>query len=62
MNAKSKCNNLLKQSKKNYIRDTSNKGAATSKILAKKEQQLASHSGIQSNPLLLITVFKQIKA
>ena len=30
------------KSKKNYIKDTSNKGTATSKVLAKKEQQLAS--------------------
>ena len=30
-NIKNKCNNLLKQSKKKYIKDISNKGAATSK-------------------------------
>ena len=30
-NVKSKCNNLLKQSQKKYIKDISNKGAATSK-------------------------------
>ena len=29
-------------------------------MLAIKEQQLVSHSGIQSNPLLLIKVFKQM--
>ena len=30
-NIKNKCNNLLKQSKEKYIKDISNKGAATSK-------------------------------
>ena len=51
-NIKNKCNNLLKQSKKKYIKDISNKGAATSKSF---------WPGIQSNPLLLIKVFKQMK-
>ena len=36
-NIKNKCNNLLKQSKKKYVKDINNKGAAT------------SHSGMQSN-------------
>ena len=50
-NIKKKWNNLLEQSKKKNIKN-SDKGAATSNI---------SHSGIQSNPLLLIQLFKQMK-
>ena len=45
-NAESKYNNLLKQSKKNYIKDTSNKWAATRKISAKKEQEEFCCSGV----------------
>ena len=37
-NIKNKCNDLLKQAKKKYVKDSI------------KQQELVSHSGIQSNP------------
>ena len=47
---KNKCNNLLKQSKKKYIKNISNKGAATSKAFWNTVK-----------PFTLIKVFKQMK-
>ena len=48
-NIKNKCNNLLKQSKKKYIKDISNKGAATSKTFWNSVKPFITHKGIQTN-------------
>ena len=47
-NIKNKCNNLLKQSKKKYIKDISNKGAATSKSFWNAVKPFITHKGIQT--------------
>ena len=48
-NIKNKRNNLLKQSKKKYIKDISNKGAATSKSFWNPVKSFFTHKGIQIN-------------
>ena len=48
-NIKSKCNNVLKKCKKNYIKDISNKGAATSKSFWNTVKHFITHKGIQIN-------------
>ena len=48
-NIKNKCNNLLKQSKKKYIKVVSNKGAATSKSFWNAVKSFIAHKGIQTN-------------
>ena len=57
-NIKNKCNNLLKQSKKKYIKDISNKGAATSKSFWNTVKPFITHKGIQTNENITIEVEK----
>ena len=57
-NIKNKCNNLLKQSKKKYIKDISNKGAATSKSFWNTVKPFITHKGIQTNENIIIEVEK----
>ena len=62
-NIKNKCNNLLKKSKKKYIKDISNKGAAASKSFWNPIKPFITHKGIQTNEKITIEVEKneQIK-
>ena len=57
-NIKNKCNNLLKQSKKKYIKDISNKGAAASKSFWNPIKPFITHKGIQTNENITIEVEK----
>ena len=57
-NIKNKCNNLLKQSKKKYIKDISNKGAATSKSFWNTVKPFITHKTIQTNENITIEVEK----
>ena len=57
-NIKNKCNNLLKQSKKKYIKDISNKGAATSKSFWNTVKPFITHKGIQTNDNMTTEVEK----
>ena len=57
-NIKNKCNNLLKQSKKKYIKNISNKGAATSKSFWNPVKPFITHKGIQTNENITIEVEK----
>ena len=57
-NNKSKCNNLLKQCQKKYIKDISNKGAATSKSFWNTAKPFISHKGIQTNENITTEVEK----
>ena len=58
---KNKCNNLLKQSKKKYIKDISNKGAATSKSFWNAVKPFITHKGIQTNENITTEVEKNEK-
>ena len=60
-NIKNKCNNLLKQSKKKYIKDISNKGAAISKSFWNTVKPFIIHKGIQTNENITIEAEKNIK-
>ena len=60
-NIKNKCNNLLKQSKKKYIKDISNKGAATSKSFWNTVKPFITHKGIQTNENITIEQRKMNK-
>ena len=60
-NIKNKCNNLLKQSKKKYIKYISNKGAATSKSFWNAVKPFITHKGIQTNENITIEVEKNKK-
>ena len=53
-NMKNKCNNLVKQSKKTYINNISNKGAATSKSFWNTFKPFITHKGIQINEKITI--------
>ena len=55
-NIKNKCNNVLKQCKKKYIKDISNKGAATSKSFWNTFKHFITHKGIQINENITIEV------
>ena len=55
-NIKNKCNNLLKQSKKKYIKDISNKRAATSESFFNTVKPFITHKGIQVNENMTIEV------
>ena len=55
-NIKNKCNNLLKQSKKKYIKDISNKRAATSESFFNTVEPFITHKGIQVNENMTIEV------
>ena len=57
-NNKNKCNNLLKQCQKKYIKDISNKGAATSKSFWNTAKPFISHKGIQTNENITTEVKK----
>ena len=57
-NIKNKCNNLLKQSKKKYIKNISNKGAATSKSFWNPVKPFITHKGIQTNENITIEAEK----
>ena len=57
-NIKNKCNNLLKQSKKKYTKDISNKGAATSKSFWNTARPFITHKSIQTNENITIEVEK----
>ena len=57
-NIKNKCNDLLKQSKKKYIKYISNKGPATSKSFRNLVKPLITHKGIQTNENITIEVEK----
>ena len=52
---------LLKQSKKKYIKDSSNKGAATSKSFWNTVKHFITHKGIQTNENITIEVEKNKK-
>ena len=60
-NIKNKCNNLLKQSKKKYIKDISNIGAATSNSYWNKVKPFITHKGIQTNENMTTEVEKNEK-
>ena len=60
-NIKNKCNNLLKQSTKKYIKDISNKGAAASKSFWNAVKPFITHKGIQTNENITIDVEKNEK-
>ena len=53
-NIKNKCNNLLKQSKKKYIKDIRNEGAATSKSFWDTVKPFITDKGIQTNESITI--------
>ena len=53
-NIKNKCNNLLKQCKKKYIKYISNKAAATSKLFWNTVKPFVTHKGIQTNENITI--------
>ena len=55
---KNKCNNLLKQSKKKYIKDISNKGNATSESFRNTVKPFINHKGIQRKENITIEVEK----
>ena len=57
-NIKKKCNNLLKQCKKKYMKDISNKGAGTSKSFWNTVKPFISHKGIQTNENIAIQIEK----
>ena len=57
-NIKNKCNNLLKQSKKKYIKDISNKWATNSKSFWNTVKPFITHKGIQTNENITIEVEK----
>ena len=57
-NIKNKCNNLLKQSKKKYIKDINNKGAATSKSFWNTVKPFITYKGVQTNESITIEVEK----
>ena len=60
-NIKNKCNNYLKQSKKKYIKDISNKGVATSKSFWNAVKPFITHKGIQANENITIEIEKNEK-
>ena len=60
-NIRNKCNNLLKQSKKKYLKDISNKEAATSKTFWNTVKPFITHKGIQTNQNITIEVEKNEK-
>ena len=45
-NIKNKCNDLLKQAKKKYVKDSINKGAGTSKSFWNTVKPFLTHQGI----------------
>ena len=57
-NIKNKCNNLLEQSKKKYIKDVSNKRVATSKSFWNTVKHVITHKGIQTNENITIEAEK----
>ena len=57
-NIKNKCNNSLKQSKNKYIKDISNKGAATSKSFSNTVKLFITHKGTQTNEIITIEAEK----
>ena len=60
-NIKKKCNNLLKQSKNEYIKDIRNKEAATSKSFWEIVKPFITHKGIQTNENITIELRKMNK-
>ena len=58
MNIKNKCNNLLKQPKKKYLKYISNKGATTSKPFWNTVKPFITYKGIQTNENITIEVEK----
>ena len=60
-NSKNKCNNLLKQSKNKYIKDTRNKGAATSKSFWDTVKPFITDKGIQTNENITVEQRKMNK-
>ena len=60
-NIKNKCNNLLKQSTNKYIKDISNKGAATSKSFWNTVKPFITNKGIQTNENITVEVEKNKK-
>ena len=60
-NIKNKCNNLLKYSKKKYVKDITNKGTATSKSFWNTVKPFITHKGIQTNQNITIEVEKNEK-
>ena len=57
-NIKNKCNNLPKQAKKKYIKDITNKIAATSKSFWNTVKPFIAHKGIETNENRTIQVEK----
>ena len=55
-NIKNKCNDLRKQSKKKYIKDISNNGAATSNSFWNTVKPFITYKGIQTNKNITIEV------
>ena len=60
-NIKNKCNNLLKRSKKKYIRDIKNKVAGSIKSFGNTFQPFITHKGIQTIENITIDVEKNEK-
>ena len=60
-NIKNKCNNMLKQSKKKYVKDIYNKGAAASMSFQNTVKPFITHKGIQTDENITSEVNKNEK-